>query len=168
MSDTETLNKLVNHAMVIDTKIARLSNELGELQDAKKELIQKHIPSAMEECGLTSFTSTDNFSVKAKEKVYASIPEETRARAYAWLRENNMGDIIKREFKLKLADDQTEQQQEVRNQLNALGLTADEKPAIHWATLNKNMGECLEAGLEIPESIKVSQVTEVKINHVQS
>lgn len=79
---------------------ARLLNDT--IEGARKEITKQLtnrlemelIPEKMDDQGITTFTSKSGFRIVVGERFSISIIPEMRAKAYDWLRANNLGDLI--------------------------------------------------------------------------
>ena len=67
-----------------------------ELKEQAKQLSQFDIPAMMEEMHITKLKLKDGESVEIKKIYGASIPQENQEAAFTWLRDHDLGDIIKK------------------------------------------------------------------------
>ncbi len=114
------LEQLTNISIDTDkTKdIANLCNELLSqnktveqaeiaLKNAKAEqlrLSEEVIPAVMSEAGISMLKLEDGSSVEVAPYYYAKIPEDKKADAFKWLRDNNFGDLVKNNLTLSTAN----------------------------------------------------------------
>jgi vacuolar-type H+-ATPase subunit D/Vma8 len=84
-------------------KLQQLENELLAKEEELKELKRKVdlvsgevIPTMMQEMNISTLKLADGTSVEVKPVYGASIPKAKQEEAYTWLRENGLGDLIKR------------------------------------------------------------------------
>jgi arginine deiminase len=76
----------------------RVEGELKRINERIRRIETEELPGAMSELGLEKITLEGGDVVSVKDEVSASITESNRAAAHAWLRENALDSIIKRQL----------------------------------------------------------------------
>ena len=101
VDELENVRSLSNY--VID--LQRLENEIEAAEanlKMKKERADKIsaevIPEIMEQMKLKTLKLQDGSSIEVKEVFSATIPVANREGAFKWLRDNDLGDLIKNEI----------------------------------------------------------------------
>ena len=101
------LNKTGNIQSLADQveKLDNLAKEIEAAEDVLKQrkknydyLSSEVIPTMMAEMGLSHLKLMDGSSVDVKPNYSANISIANREKAFNWLRENGLGDIIKNEI----------------------------------------------------------------------
>ena len=72
---------------------------------------------------------------------------------HQWLIDNNHGDLIKNEVKLKFSRGEEEAADKIVNELLAKGLNPQQVKSVHSGTLSAFVKEQLSEGAEIPEQL---------------
>ncbi len=81
----------------LEDEISNAEKSVSKLKEQAKQLSQFEIPTMMEEMHITKLKLKDGESVEIK--IYgASIPQENQEAAFTWLRDNDLGDIIKNDI----------------------------------------------------------------------
>ena len=148
--------------------LARVEVELAESAlEAKKEAFRKlsedTIPEAFNAAGLalgTVIALADGWSLTVEETVRASISEENRPKAFAWLRERGHDDLIKNVVTVSFGkgeeSDAAQLVQHIKEASEADKLhfgQFERKESVHNATLTAFVKEQLELGVEFPTAI---------------
>lgn len=141
-------------------KLIRCEQAVEEAQDAlkqrQKDLLQisEHdIPELMDKIGKKRTMLQSGMSISLKEQVTGNISEANKEKAFAWLRENGHGGLIKREIKVALGKGQDNMATAAFKTLEDMGLEPADKETIHAQTLGAFIREQLEADKKIPEDL---------------
>jgi len=81
----------------IDNLIMSLEERLKIAKEQREHLSEQRLPDLMAALQLKSFTLEDGTVFETAQMVSASIKEDKREDAHAWLRARGLGDIIKNE-----------------------------------------------------------------------
>ena len=98
---TANIQSLADQIQMLEGLNKRMEISENNLKDLKKEhdrLSGEVIPTMMAEMGLSHLKLTDGSTVDVKPNYSASISIANRDKAFNWLRENGLGDIIKNEI----------------------------------------------------------------------
>lgn len=157
-------------ALVDEVELAneRVRQAEGMLKDASKireRLLRQDIPDFMEECGLSKIETEEGRKVEVKEELKASIKKDNQEEAYAWLRDNDYGDIIKDEVIVKFGAGDEKLKKKLVKTLMEHGYTFETRGSIHWQTLRAFCKEQIELGNDLfdLELFGVFQYKEAKI-----
>ena len=82
----------------LEKNIKAKEQDLKSLKETATKISAEVIPTLMNEMSLSSLKLADGSSVDVKKIYGASIPIEKREAAFNWLRNNDLGDIIKNEI----------------------------------------------------------------------
>lgn len=141
---------LAEKARVLEQEIIDAGDLLSDKQDNLNKILRDLIPSAMKELGLQEFTLTDGSKIKVEEILHASLSEERKPIAFAWLEERNFDGIIKTNVNSSFGKGETEKAKEALKALTEAGFKASLERSIHAATLKSFVKERIEAGESIP------------------
>lgn len=119
----------------LEDQRALKSQELEVLEQRIKDLSERQLPDTMGSIGLTELRLANGDVISIKEDIYASVPKARSAQAFQWLREHNMGGVIKTE---NIVDES----HFVR--LREAGIPFETKESIHPSTLKALVREQLE------------------------
>ncbi len=119
-------------------------------QDRIRDISWNLIPELMKGIGIEKFTTSSGLDIAVTEDVKASIPATRRGEAFAWLRTNGYGGLIKRVIAMSFGRGEDEEAAKVLEVLKDLDVAADDKEDIHWQTLKGFVKEKLEDGDDFP------------------
>jgi hypothetical protein len=149
--DTATgknLSDLVRALKRVEQQIEDAETHMKSLKAEKHKLSVELIPGLMDEMGVERL-DVDGVTVSRKMMVHASIPVDRREDAYAWLRENNLDDIIKNDVVVSFGKGQDNEAGHVVGLLREQGFDPDTKTHIHASTLKAFVKERVENGKPI-------------------
>ena len=95
---TASIQSLADQIQMLEGLNSRIETSENNLKDLKKEhdrLSGEVIPTMMAEMGLAHLKLADGSTVDVKPNYSANISIANREKAFQWLRENGLGDIIK-------------------------------------------------------------------------
>ena len=101
MKKTDNIQSLADQVEKLDSLTKRLELQEENIKNTKKELEHlsgEVIPTMMAEMGLSHLKLMDGSSVDVKPFYSASITVANKEKAFNWLRNNGLGDIIKNEI----------------------------------------------------------------------
>ena len=158
------LTKMAEEARDLETTINRLNVELAEAQDKRTNILRNLLPSAMDELGIKDFTLADDSKINVKDVINASISEENKPRAFAWLEENNCDGIIKTKVASEFGKGEIEDARKALKALEDAGFTGVMDRNVHPMTLKAFVKEQLEQGVALPLDVfGVFEFKEAKI-----
>lgn len=141
---------LLTTITVLSRKLTRLIEEaenqsaaLEKTQLAIKEVSEKQLPDLMSSVGLTEMMVAGR-KVFLKDDYFANVSKERQAAAFAWLRERNMGSVIKEEVVVPVSS---------KDALIQAGIAFEPRGSIHASTLKALVKEQIEAGNEFPREL---------------
>lgn len=160
--DTETdrnvlskLNSLANEHSELIEDVERLTEEL-KIARAKAEYMVTHrIPEAMDLAEQQEITTASGLRIKVRDKITASIKEENREKAFAWLEANGHGRLIKQNFQIEFGKDEegwaAKFQRDCAQRKRPLNLKRGK--GVHHQTLGAFVREVMGQGVDIPQDI---------------
>ena len=107
----------------------------------------------MAEMGLTQLKLMDGSSVDVKPYYAASITVKNREAAYKWLRENDLGDIIKNDVTVSFGRNEDNKAADYANLAQSQGYQPTQKLKVEPMTLKALVRERIEKGKDMPMDI---------------
>lgn len=147
------LSKLATKQVKLEIEIRNLTEQLKELNKQHASLSEKDIPELMFEVGVESLKLTSGETIEIKHGIKATIPEKNKPGAYAWLTEKGFGALIKHQFILEYGKGENEKAENARHILEEKSLRYKEKEDIHYQTLQKQVREFIEDGIDFPTEL---------------
>ena len=142
------LSDLVRSLRNVETQIADAENHLKALKQEKHKLSVENIPALMDEMGVERL-DVDGLTVERKMMVHASIPQDRKDEAFAWLRENNLDDIIKNDITCSFGKGEDNMAGDVVGMLQDRGFDPKTKTHVHPSTLKAFVKERVTEGKPI-------------------
>ena len=153
----------VNDAKSLSDQVVKLKKLEDELEQKEKELkeLKRHIdivsgdviPTMMQEMNISTLKLADGSSVEVKPVYGASIPIGKREEAFSWLRENNLGDLIKNEVTVSFGVNEDNKAQSYAVLAKGQGFEPVQKLKVEPMTLKALVRERLESGQEMPSDL---------------
>jgi len=126
------------------------------LKQRKKDLEQisgEAIPTMLTEMGLTYLKLADGSSVEVKTNYSATITLANKEKAFNWLRENNLGDIIKNELTVSFGRNEDNKAAAYADLAKGQGYQPTQKLKVEPMTLKALVRERIEGGKPLPTEI---------------
>lgn len=145
------LQKLAELQAEAEAKVKRIEAELSAAQKVLSDLAERQVPELMDSIGIEEFTTRTGLKISIKEVIRASIPKANEVRAFAWLRANGSGALIKRNIVASFGmgeDDQADHLLDIMQEEHIEGVS--DKQSVHPSTLSSFVTKRLEAGEELP------------------
>ena len=137
-----------------------MQHELEIREDALKEhkkqidhISGEVIPTMMSEMGLSHLKLLDGSTVDVKPNYSANISVANREKAFNWLRENGLGDIIKNEISVSFGRNEDNKAADYAALAEERGFQPTQKLKVEPMTLKALVRERLEAGKTMPTEI---------------
>jgi hypothetical protein len=145
---TKSLSNLVRQVDELNKDIDMAEQHLKKLKQERHKVQTESIPALMDEMGVDRLDVGD-VSVTLKPFVSASIPQDRRAEAHQWLRDNGLDDIIKNDVVLSFGRGEDDKAHDIMLDLEQKGFHPESKTHIHAMTLKAFVRERVEKGLPI-------------------
>jgi hypothetical protein len=90
-----------------------------------------------------------------KKEYRCTLPkdESKRAQCYQWLRDQNLGDIIKNNVFVTFGKGEDDKAQQLLDLAAENGFEPQQKSDVAWATLTALFRERIESGLDMPSDV---------------
>ncbi len=135
--------------------IKSAEKHLKDLKAKADDIGSRVIPELLAEQGLTSLKLADGSSVSVKKEYRCTLPkdESKRAQCYDWLRDQNLGDIIKNNVFVTFGKGEDDKAKQLLDLAAANGFEPQQKSDVAWATLTALFRERIESGLDMPSDV---------------
>ena len=159
---TEVIKNTSNIKTLSDEvlKLRAMEDQLKIMEDAlknkKKEIDRisgEVIPTMLSEMGLSQLKLADGSAVDVKPFYSASISAQNKEKAYQWLRNNGLGDIIKNEISVSFGRNEDNKAANYAELAKSNGFQPTQKLKVEPMTLKALVRERIEAGKEMPTEI---------------
>ena len=152
-----------DNAGELSTQVVRLQSLEDQIKDLEMQLKDKKreadkvsgevIPTIMQEMNISSLKLADGSAVEVKPVYGASIPVAQREEAFKWLRDNDLGDLIKNEVTVSFGRNEDNKAAEYAVLAQGQGYQPVQKLKVEPMTLKALVRERLEAGQEMPTEL---------------
>ena len=159
---TEVINNTSNIKTLSDQvlKLRAMEDQFKIMEEAlknkKKEIDRisgEVIPTMLSEMGLSQLKLADGSAVDVKPFYSASISAQNKEKAYQWLRNNGLGDIIKNEISVSFGRNEDNKAANYAELAKSNGFQPTQKLKVEPMTLKALVRERIEAGKEMPTEI---------------
>jgi len=151
-------------------RLKNLQDEIDKAEELVKQLKEKAddissrvIPELLAEQGLSSLKLADGSSVTVKREYRCTLPKDDARReaAYNWLRENNLGDIIKNNVSVTFGRGEDNKAKQLLDLAASNGFSPQQKSDVAWNTLTALFQERVESGLDMPSDVFSTWIKDV-------
>lgn len=174
----ERVRDHVRRARDTAMEIADKTAALNELKQRQYELLSKKLPDMFRELGISSLGleaegNNPAYSAVAapyyRANISADWDDERRAKAFKWLRDNDLGDLIKAEYSVEFGMKTEKQQRALVAALKKLGLDYHVGESVPWNTLTAVVRDMVEREQKMPplETLGATVGTVVTVKEVK-
>jgi hypothetical protein len=156
MKKTDNIQSLADQVEKLESLQKKLELQEENMKNTKKQLEHvsgEVIPTMMSEMGLSHLKLMDGSSVDVKPNYSASISVANKEKAFNWLRNNGLGDIIKNEISVSFGRNEDNKAADYAALAEELGFQPTQKLKVEPMTLKALVRERIEAGKEMPTEI---------------
>ena len=153
IDQTKNLSDKVIELRNLEDQVAAAENHTKDLKEKAKQLSNFDIPKMMQEMNVTKLKLKDGASIEVKPFYGAHITPDKQEKAFNWLREHGLGDIIKNDITVTFGMGEDNKASEYANLAQGKGYEPVQKIGVHPSTLRAVVGERLEAGREMPSDL---------------
>jgi len=156
LDKTDNIDKLANKIKEMQTIQKDIEQNEEYLKQRKKDLEQisgEAIPTMLTEMGLSYLKLADGSSVEVKTNYSATITLANKEKAFNWLRENGLGDIIKNELIVSFGRNEDNKAAEYAELAKGHGYQPTQKLKVEPMTLKALVRERIEGGKPLPTEI---------------
>jgi hypothetical protein len=149
----KTLSDKVIELKNLEDEIGNAEKSLSELKEKAKYISNIEVPQMMEEMHITKLKLKDGESVEIKKIYGASITPDNQEKAFTWLREHGLGDIIKNDVSVTFGMGEDNKAADYAVLARGQGYEPVQKIGVHPMTLKAVVRERLESGQEMPSDL---------------
>ena len=156
LGKTENIQSLAYQVELLNTFQKEIETQEEALKQNKKDfehLSGEVIPTMMAEMGLYHIKLMDGSSVDVKPNYSASITIANKDAAFQWLRDNNLGDIIKNEISISFGRNEDNKAADYAALAAERGYQPTQKLKVEPMTLKALVRERIESGKEMPTEL---------------
>ncbi len=156
LDKTDDIDKLANKIKEMQSIQKDIEQNEEYLKQRKKDLEQvsgEAIPTMLSEMGLSYLKLADGSSVEVKTNYSATITQANKEKAFNWLRENGLGDIIKNELTVSFGRNEDNKAAEYADLAKGQGYQPTQKLKVEPMTLKALVRERIEGGKPLPTEI---------------
>jgi hypothetical protein len=153
---TTNINKLADKIQEMQAIQSAIESDEQQLKQKKKHLENlsgEVIPTMLSEMGLSFLKLADGSSVEVKTNYSATITQANKEKAFNWLRENGLGDIIKNEISVSFGRNEDNKAADYAELAKGQGFQPTQKLKVEPMTLKALVRERLEGGKEMPTEL---------------
>ena len=137
----------------LEDEIDNAEESLSKLKEKAKYISGIEVPQMMEEMHITKLKLKDGESVEIKKIYGASITPDNQEKAFTWLRNNGLGDIIKNDVTVTFGRGEDNKAAHYAELAKGQGFQPTQKMKVEPMTLKALVRERIEAGKEMPTEI---------------
>ena len=156
MKKTDNIQSLADQVEKLDAMQKQLEIQEEALKEKKKQiehLSGEVIPTMMAEMGLSHLKLMDGSSVDVKPFYSANITVANKEKAFNWLRDNGLGDIIKNEISVSFGRNEENKAADYAVLAQERGFQPTQKMKVEPMTLKALVRERTEAGKDMPTEL---------------
>ena len=156
LDKTENIDKLANkikQMQIIQKDIAQNEEYLKQRKQELEQISGEAIPTMLSEMGLSYLKLADGSSVEVKTNYSATITQANKEKAFNWLRDNGLGDIIKNEMTVSFGRNEDNKAAAYAELAKGQGYQPTQKLKVEPMTLKALVRERIEGGKSLPTEI---------------
>ena len=149
----KTLSDKVIELKNLEDEVKNAEESLSKLKEKTRYISQIEVPKMMEEMHVTKLKLKDGEIIEIKKIYGASISPENQEKAFTWLRNNGLGDIIKNDITVTFGRGEDNKAANYAVLAQGQGYEPVQKIGVHPQTLKAIVRERLESGREMPSDL---------------
>ena len=150
LNNAETLSSHVLELQALEDEIKLDEERLSRKKEKADKLSQQVIPEIMESMKMKTMKLRDGSSIEIKEIYSATIPKDKQEGAFNWLRNSDLGDLIKNEITVSFGRNEDNKASEYANLAESNGYQPVQKLKVEPMTLKALYRERVEKELDLP------------------
>ena len=153
-SELQKLSNNIQKLLDLDKTIEELEETIKEFKRERAIVSEETIPQQMQELGISDTTMADGSKITIKEGFHCRIPKDKIKEAHAYLRQEDLGDIIKNQVITSFGTGEDNMAGDLAGHIqDAYGITPDVKESVHPSTLKATLKKRHEEGLSDPDDL---------------
>ena len=153
IDQTKNLSDKVIELRNLEDQVAASENHTKDLKEKAKQLSNFDIPKMMQEMNVTKLKLKDGASIEVKPFYGAHITPDKQEKAFNWLREHGLGDIIKNDVTVTFGMSEDNKATAYAVLARGQGYEPVQKVAVHTGTLKAVVRERTESGQDMPADL---------------
>jgi len=156
LEKTSNIDKLADKIKELQAHQKQLELQEDVVKQKKKDieyLSGEIIPTMLSEMGLSYLKLADGSSVEVKTHYSATITQANKEKAFNWLRDNGLGDIIKNDVTVSFGRNEDNKAADYAELARGQGLQPTQKLKVEPMTLKALVRERIEGGKEMPTEL---------------
>ncbi len=149
-ADVDTLASYCRELQTYEEEIVELEEQIKKKREKADKISSEIIPNMLAEQGISSLKLADGSSVDVRKSYNCTIKKDEMESAYNWLRENQLGDIIKNEVSVQFGKGEDNKAEQLLNLAAQEGYEPSQRSKVEPMTLKALYRERVEAGLDMP------------------
>jgi hypothetical protein len=149
----KTLSDKVLKLKDLEDEIQNAEESINKLKEQARILSQVEIPFMMQEMHITKLKLKDGESVEVRPFYSASISPENQEKAFEWLRNNGLGDVIKNDITVTFGRGEDNKAAQYAVLARGQGFEPVQKVGVHAQTLKAVVRERIESGQDMPSDL---------------
>ena len=153
IDQTKNLSDKVIELRNLEDQVSAAENHTKDLKEKAKQLSNFDIPKMMQEMNVTKLKLKDGASIEVKPFYGAHITPDKQEKAFNWLREHGLGDIIKNDITVTFGMSEDNKATAYAVLARGQGYEPVQKVAVHTGTLKAVVRERTESGQDMPADL---------------
>ena len=153
LNNVESLSSHVLELQRLEDEIKIEEERLSRKKQQADKLSQQVIPEIMDSMKLKTMKLKDGSAIEVKEIYSATIPIDKKEGAFNWLRNNDLGDLIKNEITVSFGRNEDNKASDYAILAQGQGYEPVQKLKVEPMTLKALVRERLESGQEMPSDL---------------
>ena len=150
LENVRSLSNYVIDLQKLEGEIAKEEALLKQKKERADKISAEVIPEIMESMKLKTLKLQDGSAIEVKEVYSATIPVANRESAYQWLRDNDLGDLIKNEITVSFGRGEDDKATQYASLAEGQGYQPQQKLKVEPMTLKALYRERAESGQDLP------------------
>jgi len=150
LADVNSLSKHVLDLQRLESEIEREEHDLKIKKARADKISAEVIPEIMDQMKLKTLKLQDGSAIEVKEVYSATIPVAQKENAFKWLRDNDLGDLIKNEVTVSFGRGEDDKASTYANLAESQGYQPQQKLKVEPMTLKALYRERVESGGDLP------------------
>ena len=150
IDNVNSLSTYVIQLQSLEDEVKIMEENLKRKKEAADKISEEVIPEIMENMKLKTLKLQDGSAIEVKEIYGASIPVANREGAYKWLRDNDLGDLIKNEITVSFGRGEDNKANDYASLAEKNGYQPSQKMKVEPMTLKALYRERVESNQDLP------------------
>ena len=150
LANVDNLSKHVLDLQRLESEIEKEEHLLKQKKAQADKISAEVIPEIMDQMKLKTLKLQDGSAIEVKEVYSATIPVAQKESAFRWLRDNDLGDLIKNEITVSFGRGEDNKANDYASLAEKNGYQPTQKMKVEPMTLKALYRERVESNLDLP------------------